>query len=182
MVPYFGLINSPTGAKIFSCENGIFKPNLHKTDKGYSVKNYFVGFARKFYPTLIYKQIKFSIVFANFKPAKIISFLNKIFQYTSLSQYWKFQTHPTVCILYILFYNYSQTAILSNMANDSVGGHKTNMPTGIKRIKVLKYIFTLVLVTDDRKFLNVILTSSCSRVKHWIITFWAAAPIGDEVL
>ena len=40
MVPYFGLINCPTVAKIFSCKKWVFKPNLHKTDKRYSVKTY----------------------------------------------------------------------------------------------------------------------------------------------
>ena len=62
-----------------------FKPNLHKTDWRYSVKTYFIGFARKFYPTLIYKQIL--IVFANSKTAKIILFSNKYFntlQYLSI--------------------------------------------------------------------------------------------------
>merc|ERR1712212_1165269 len=54
MALYFGLINSSTVAKKMS-----FKPNLHKTDWRYSVENYFIGFVRKFYPTLIYKQIKF---------------------------------------------------------------------------------------------------------------------------
>ena len=52
-----------------------FKPNLHKTDWRYSVKNYFIGFARKFYPTLIYKQIKFRC------------FL-QILQYWDIEVYW----------------------------------------------------------------------------------------------
>ena len=52
-----------------------FKPNLHKTDWRYSVKNYFIGFVRKFYPTLIYKQIKFRC------------FL-QILQYCNIEVYW----------------------------------------------------------------------------------------------
>ena len=56
MVLYFGLINSPTVAKNSDVKMG-FKLNLHKTDWRYSVKNYFIGFAKKFYPTLMYKQI-----------------------------------------------------------------------------------------------------------------------------
>ena len=52
-----------------------FKPNLHEIDWRYSVKNYFIGFVRKFYPNLIYKQIKFRC------------FL-QILQYWDIEVYW----------------------------------------------------------------------------------------------
>ena len=52
-----------------------FKPNLHKTDRRYSVKNNFIGFARKFYPTLIYKQIKFRL-------------FSQILQFWDIEVYW----------------------------------------------------------------------------------------------
>ena len=52
-----------------------FKPNLHKTDWRYSVKNFLIGFAKKFYPNLIYKQIKFQL------------FL-QILQFLDIDVYW----------------------------------------------------------------------------------------------
>ena len=64
-----------------------FKPNLHKTDWRYSVKNYFIGFSRKFYPTLIYKQIKFQLFLQILKPQELFHFQIKYFntlQYCSI--------------------------------------------------------------------------------------------------
>ena len=52
--------------------------NLHKTDRRYSVKNYFIGFARKFYPNLIYKQIKFRL-FLQFYNTEILRYIEIIF-------------------------------------------------------------------------------------------------------
>ena len=64
-----------------------FKPNLHKTDWRYSVKNYFIGFARKFYPTLIYNQIKFQLFLQILKQQKLFYSQTKYFntlQYLSI--------------------------------------------------------------------------------------------------
>ena len=80
-----------------------FEPNLHQTDWRYSVKNYFIGFARKYFPTLIYKQIKFVQVFANSKQAKIILFSNKTFQYTSMFQNCKICKNRGSCKMGFFF-------------------------------------------------------------------------------
>ena len=64
-----------------------FKPNLHKTDWRYNMKNYFIGFARKFYPTLIYKQIKFRLFLQILKQQKLFYLQTKYFntlQYLSI--------------------------------------------------------------------------------------------------
>ena len=57
----------------------LVKPNLHKTDKRYSIKYYFIGFARKFYPNLIYKHIKFQLLLQILYQQKLFSFSKKIF-------------------------------------------------------------------------------------------------------
>ena len=51
-----------------------FKPNLQKIDWRYSVKNYFIGFTKKFYPTLIYKQIKFRLFLQILKQQELFHF------------------------------------------------------------------------------------------------------------
>jgi len=64
-----------------------FKPNLHKTDWRYSVETYFIGFARKFYPTLIYKQIKFRLFLQILEQQKLFYLQTKYFntlQYLSI--------------------------------------------------------------------------------------------------
>ena len=61
-----------------------FKPNLHKTDWRYSVKNYFIGFVRKFYPNLIYKQIKFWLFLQILNQQKLCHFQKTDF---NMSQY-----------------------------------------------------------------------------------------------
>ena len=64
-----------------------FKLNLHKTDWRYSVKNYFIRFVRKFYPNLIYKQIKFRLFLQILKQQKLFYSQTKYFntlQYLSI--------------------------------------------------------------------------------------------------
>ena len=78
MVLYFGLINCLTVAKIFSCKKWVFKPNLQKTDKTYSVKNFFIEFARKFYPNLIYKQIEYQLFLQILNQQKLCCFPKNI--------------------------------------------------------------------------------------------------------
>ena len=67
-------------------EKCFFKPNLHKTDKSYTYngKSYFIWFARRFYPNLIKKQVKFWLFLQILCLQKIFCFQRK---YYIMSQY-----------------------------------------------------------------------------------------------
>ena len=54
----------------------------------YSVENYFIGFARKFYPNLIYKQIEFRLFLEILNQQKLYHFQKKYF---NILQYLSFK-------------------------------------------------------------------------------------------